>query len=1551
MYTLEDLKSDEVKLGYTSKTVPKNDKNTKVNTSIQNNKQSSKYTLDDLKRDEQKILPTKQKNITPTTNKTISKNKQFKQVNTPARPSQVPDNVKAPTYDTMGYGKLTDKKPKKTVVQNIPSQPKKLNVKVELKDVTDRMNDYPLKKIERAIGINTPIESKVVFYKDWEGKTIPAYAKTMDNKNYGIYDQFGNLINDNIPKNKIIEVTTPMQKQTADFYFRAELDRIIPEIMEAQEEFKKQSTVKQFLDKAAAASRKTIFGEDIAYNQEFSPSNFEAKNKIVGTVGDIIGTMAGYGLTPPGENVSLLTLSNKAGNATMKTVLPKVIQEKAASKALGSGFKNAAKVTGARAATGAVEGAASMPLLSLTDAKKQGLSAKETAKKVATEAAAGAIFGAGVNNIVPGVSKGIEKLKSVPAIDKGLNKINKGIEKIKPTTKVTEVPTLPEGIKSDVYTPKQRPMPTIKQEVKLDVKPKAKVINKTVKSKQIVPKQKVKLKVNEIPQKSIKESIPNQFKGENTERLKRSGINPLPVRERIRPQATNKTYKFKDTEVEKVYQQNKGVKNETINKIKQGIKETYNRATRPIGTLEVSGENAELYKELTRLPKLKSITSDDAVRVLDDITKDLDNKSFDLFSRKVLLDDFKAEAEAGNKLPNKFTPKMVNEELKRLDSVLDDNVKTAITNRANHWETVKNDYVKAFKEIGIDMSEKLNKKNYFRHQVLEHMENKKIVGNGKQVKSIPKRGFNKQRTGEYEGNINTDYLQAEYEVLAQMKHDTEYAKALKNIDKNYNIMKSLKNDSSKLNKQSIEALIKKELDADTAKQLSEGVAKIKPKSELKTKLGKMNSYIAMSFDTLKNNADNLWKGDKGEYSKIVENIKNGVKSTDEEGSIFKYLTKLMERKELGSKEAATIFKYSQEKTKFIKETLGKGFKTWEDIVPEGYTTYSLDKFNKMFKDKGINEDVKKILQDNNIEAEALNNPKVQAALDELNKVLNRNSERLVVGKRKEWVVKQEIADTLDNLTNEKASNAVSKLSEYTQNQWKQWVLTRNPYTVTKYNIRNFVGDIDAVLAGNPTTIKKIPKSSQELMDAVKNGKFTPELKGFYDRGGFQSLLYSQEISKVNVLEPFERFHKKTLGKTLAKPFKKYTDITSGITNYREMISRYATYLDYIEQMKANGGLPKNYGASKPEVIRGLKTIEDRAFKLQNDLLGAYDEVSELGKTVRKHLIPFWSWNEVNFKRYSQLIKNVGDVNPGMAKLMKVKKISGKAAKLIIGSMGLSVAVDTWNKLKYPDLEETLPDDVKAKPHIILGKDSDGNTRYFSRLGSLNDYLEWFGLSGDIKEEAKAVMNGDVTLQDQIKAMAQKPINKLASGVSPFIKTPFEVAFKKKSYPNVFEPSSIKDTPKYIADTIGLGTEFSKVTGRPTKPYSQRIKDILTYTNDPKESSYWNMIDKKNRFEEKTKGKGSASTVLSEKSLALYNYKLAIRYKDDKAAKKYHKKYMDLGGSNKGLKQSFNTMNPLYGLKGSAKRMFIDSLSESDKKKLELAIEYYDELLALEKSYR
>lgn len=890
------------------------------------------------------------------------------------------------------------------------------------------------------------------------------------------------------------------------------------------------------------------------------------------------------------------------------------------------------------------------------------------------------------------------------------------------------------------------------------------------------------------------------------------------------------TYAFEDAAIEEAHKMASGVHQRTVTqKVKSWISEAIHMATRPIRTLPVidkisgnKGYFAEIYKDLIFLPKVKSISSDSTIWTLDGILRKLpDKEAFNVFSRKVWLDNLAEEVNLGHSLPNNFTSEWVEKELENIKEYITPEIQEALDIRAAEWEQIKREFIDAKMGLGEDVSAAFTKENYFHHQVLEYMNAKDFkgtLGTGKKLKSTPKRGYMNARSGTYEGLVNVNYLEAEYAVIAQMKYDTMISKIFKNIIDNYDISAQVKADAEK-----------------------------------------------------------------------------------------------------------------------------QGLDNWHEAIPEGFVAHSVKDGNVFYMSKPIGlKVVEEALTLSNLDIESIKDPQMKRVLTQIMEGLEKEKEVLAVGgKRRELVIREEIAETLDNLPSTKATNILSRGSKALLNKWKRWVLTGNPKTVLKYNIRNFTGDLDFVIAADGRALKLTPKASKELFNAFYNHKFTPELKEWYDRGGFQQLLVAQEIGEVGKMKPFGRFREKTAGEIILTPLRAYEGVTSKATNYREAVLRYAVYLDYLQQLES--GKLKNYGASKPEIIDGLKDNRDKAYKLSNDALGAYDEVSEAGKVIRNHLIPFYSWMEVNFKRYIQLFKNTKTFGGGAKTVIgATAKVGTKTISLLAKVTFMTLALAAWNSLVHSDLEDDIPEDVRNRPHIILGKDKDGNVIYFSRLGALNDFLEWFGLD-TAPQDIIDIINGKKTFGEKINEMVKSPVNKLAIGISPFFKTPAELLTKRKLYPDVFNPGMVNDMAQYAAQSLNLRAEYDALAGKPSRPYLDSWRQIASYKADPLESAYWDIISKKYDFLDK-KGEGSNMFQRSKRSMALYNYKIALRYDDEKAKDKYYDRYMELGGTKKGMDTSLRSMHPLYGIPKKYQEEFYDSLTTKEIETLERAIFYYNEVV-------
>lgn len=626
----------------------------------------------------------------------------------------------------------------------------------------------------------------------------------------------------------------------------------------------------------------------------------------------------------------------------------------------------------------------------------------------------------------------------------------------------------------------------------------------------------------------------------------------------------------------------------------------------------------------------------------------------------------------------------------------------------------------------------------------------------------------------------------------------------------------------------------------------------------------------------------------------------------------------------------------------------------------GYELWQPDKGNVFFEAMAIPERIAKLLRQSP-------NTKIKVAAEDVKAVIAKGA------KKSEWLVKKELAATLDELTKLKGeeSNINRALSEAV-GAWKIWTLI-SPRKFFKYNVRNLSGDLDGTITGNPRALLKVGRAIKDLIQYQKDGIMTQELKEFFNFGGMSSTLQAQEMGELRALDKFAniRLAEKTGTKNPLKwAWRKYWGGARASTDFRESILRYANYIEYKEQMARNNGTPRNFGASNRESIMKLRSIEERAFELQNDLLGAYDRVSVLGQGLRKYAYPFWSWKEANLRRYSGLIRNVVNSEKiPSAFAARVLGISGrtlaklsplmvrKAGQFALRFMALDAALQLYNNLFHYDDEKELPRDVRNKPHINLGRGEDGKVQYFGRLGASFDVLEWFGIDALPHEIANvsAVLLGKKTVKEAMQDMirdveevsavdvAKSMANVMAAGTAPHFKLAAEGFTRRNLYPDIFKPSTIRDFGQHTARTFGLEDEYKEFFGKPTRGLLKSFKSVFVYEIDPGQAAFGEMYDIKNRWL-KSKGEDRDGYMLTARGNALYNYKLSLRYGDKKAEKYYLDRYMKMGGTQAGIDQSLRSMHPLAFLSKSQQTEFLESLNEDELDTYTRAIDFYERVI-------
>ena len=968
-------------------------------------------------------------------------------------------------------------------------------------------------------------------------------------------------------------------------------------------------------------------------------------------------------------------------------------------------------------------------------------------------------------------------------------------------------------------------------------------------------------------------------------------------------------------------------------------------ATRVFPNIPERGEKgtffAEFRKSMIQWKNLPTTASFMVQDKLNKMTEGLTPDEFKTFSELVYFLDLQEEAQIQKEsgydeilLPNEITPKEVDEIVNVLNDKATDNVQQALAKRQNIWKALKSQYIDLNRYIGFDTDGKFKRKNYYHHQVIDYM-NKSSSGTGNREIGIKAgRGWLKKRQGSTKA-INTDFLAVEYKSMLQMQYDVYIAETLGKIKQKYDIKPQLEKEAFRQNKKALNDIIQKECtDKDGNIMLD---SKSKPDSETYRKQKWYNARIMWGFSGLFDLAERGELTDyNGEYTKVVKALKNHDLNIN---GLYKYVgiianTDLPDNataaQEQAVQSARTILKYTAQKNRWIKELLADDYQTWETIAKSMSDTHTIhqprrgnyfytktvldeDAFNKAHEDMVLS------LVSGEVD---LNNVDVAKLFEQYSDTV-----KLTGAAYEQWVLPKEIVTTMDEIANPKQVSEGAKVARAIVSAWKGWATSVNPLRTVKFGLRNLAGDLDAVIAGNLKVTFYSKRAVQEIYQAMRHKNYSNDFMEWIRRGGYTSMLFANEMDTEMQDKLFSHLKDKqgiNIFRIPTKLFEGYYNGIENVQNFREAILRYSAYLYFKNEIIKNGGNVKDYVASNRYIVRGLDSVEDKAYQLSKDLLGAYDEVGKLGQTLRRYWIPFYSFTETNMKRYYRMFENI---------IMSDDEIPKKAGKLLLKALManmMMLLMIAWNKFVRKEQDDKLPPSIRDIPHITFGQIGD-NVYAFRQLGSFSELLEWIGLD-DYKWTKE-----DLTA----------PVDKAWGMITPFIKMPVELASGLNFYPSLTQPRAIRDKWQHFFNSLGVDSLYNELTGKPTRGAGEILKGAFVYNYDYKESAYYEILDIKRKWQDNDSGSIYKPT---PKSNALYYMKTAVRYKDKKAALKYLDKYFENGGTGKGIKQSFATLNPMYGFtakntagKGSE---FIASLSNEEKEKLKVAQDFYENDLML-----
>lgn len=926
------------------------------------------------------------------------------------------------------------------------------------------------------------------------------------------------------------------------------------------------------------------------------------------------------------------------------------------------------------------------------------------------------------------------------------------------------------------------------------------------------------------------------------------------------------------------------------------------------------------------------------------------------------------------KLPEPWTAQGVHNELVRLNLAVDGapTVKAALDARKAMWDNAVGEYSNAYEAV-TGRRPNLSRRDYFRHEVFLYQLGKAGLRRGEgaasRVLPLPKRpSFLQQRRGTvlpYQTNL----VDADHGVLAQMLYHAQMFRAWKEV-----------------------------LGYDIRPELEKQAAA--------WRLGHTTLDDPTQLDnlfSLQKVVDQLPDAPDGRHREFLEKLSNfDASATPEEaaelGREALHYTKWLRARLEGvpkNLEGKLPVQGLTAREAFQRNLRGEPTVTYRHLVPDGYreVTGVGNVLERAWKVHDVTDElldlhtraVSGALPPSTGEGRAALPASTAAALGPKPTGVLPGEVRMGVPYRAAprydtIVVPERLANVIEgmkaeNLTGYRALMSVA--GRRFMSGWKQWKLF-NPLTVAGYQLRNLSGDAEAMFVGNPKAFLMVPRAVRELHGVLyREQSPSDQLRGFVERGGLSGIFASAE--EVGDRVALDRFSKQLdrgrqiFTTELQKQYWKQMRLSN---DWREATLRYADYLDTLQHVEQHGTL-RNYGASVPEEILALEDPRDQAYKHANDLLGAFDEISVAGQYLRQGLMPFYSWKEVNAKRWYQLGRNAWD-DPNLAGFVGRRVVGFAGARaLAIGRFALKAAalgalLDSYNRFHDLEGEMSLPPDVRQRPHILLGRGPNGQVRYMSRLGALADLTSFFGVDNPhgfaydwlngrtLGELATQVQTGQKSAPRAAADFLLGPraslahaivetLNSDVQDVGSMLAPPLQALSKFTGItidPQGFASMPAADRAQALFNELGAGPLYRWLTpdAAPVRPgWPQRALGVglVGYHEGAYTETRGWVSDYLRRFGD---AKARAAGQDDPKTVALYQAAKAKRLGDAEAVNAHLLEYFASGGKMKDLGDAVRRMSPLGSApaqtKGGYRREFLGRLTDQEWEQVVRGYDFY-----------
>ena len=606
------------------------------------------------------------------------------------------------------------------------------------------------------------------------------------------------------------------------------------------------------------------------------------------------------------------------------------------------------------------------------------------------------------------------------------------------------------------------------------------------------------------------------------------------------------------------------------------------------------------------------------------------------------------------------------------------------------------------------------------------------------------------------------------------------------------------------------------------------------------------------------------------------------------------------------------------------------------------------------------------------------------------KVLNVKPEDLhaamVAGEKIQWALPDEIADALNGIakresaaTNPGLGHAIGLPFRLANNFWKKTKLFA-PWNWIRYEYGNLSTDaVDKVLAADPVTAKYLSRAARELWNA-DTAEQSPEFKAAQREGVFDTIT-AGEAGELTKLPQFKAFL--TPGELKMENIRHALSAPMRGSKFREGTFRYAKFLADVERLR--GGKEAVYAGAfhgdiqalgedvdglRP-ILEGDELIYAKAAEISLKTYGDYNSLGVVGQWLRTYAVPFWSWQDVNFRYHANQLRNIADGIKG------IKGASSRQAALryagvrvVTTLIAVGIAKELWNQFggvalglwdDDDDLEASLSEADRRRGHILVGKDAKGQAMVVYTPSALSDVAEWMG-GVNMKRLFMEYVRGQITLDqfisDYAKQLPKDVVNKAAQSAGPLIKAPYELASNKATFPDILDQRTIPKSERgwrfvgTLTDDRAVNVLRTAFDGDyMSQPAAEQLQQIILQVRrrDPEQWAYFEVKEDAADWKEaKTGDRNDGGDHNSKASQAVRNFRKSIYHGDVANAERFYNRLIELGYTAERLDASIRNQDPLSALSIDLRKEYTASLTERQKQELALANRYYAKIKAMDR---